>query len=224
MNGHVKYDDFYNLHIEVTDTGIGIPKNKIKSIFEPFQQLSPNRIYNKGVGLGLPICKRIIEAMNGKVEVESVEGKGTKFSLDIIFPIGDINKIEKESKTTDVSLKQIKILLVEDDQISRLAVKTWLGDKGHEVVIAENGKQAVDYLEENRVDVILMDVHMPEMDGVEATEIIKDKNLSAAPIIGMTASVMNQERKSYVEAGMDVLIEKPINFDKLVGIIKEKLN
>ena len=116
MNGHVKYDDFYNLHIEVTDTGIGIPKNKIKSIFEPFQQLSPNRIYNKGVGLGLPICKRIIEAMNGNIEVESEEGKGSRFSLDIIFPIGDINNIEKESKSNNVSLRHIKILLVEDDQ------------------------------------------------------------------------------------------------------------
>ena len=224
MNGHVKYNDFYNLHIEVTDTGIGIPKNKIKSIFQPFQQLSPNRIYNKGVGLGLPICKRIVEAMNGKIEVESEEGKGTKFSLDIIFPIGDINNIEKENKAKDISLKQIKILLVEDDQISRVAVKTWLSDKGHEIVIAENGKKAVEYLEENSVDVILMDVHMPEMDGVEATRTIKEKNLSSAPIIGMTASVMNEERTNYIEAGMDVLIEKPVNFENLVSIIKEKLN
>ena len=224
MSGHVKYEKYYNLHIEVTDTGMGIPKSKIDSIFEPFQQLSPNRIYNKGVGLGLPICKRIIEAMNGDIKVESVEGKGTKFILDIVFPIGDINNIEEEKKENNILSNKIKVLLVEDDQISRLAVKTWLTNKGHEIIIAENGKQAVDYLKENQVDAILMDVHMPEMDGIQATKIIKENNLSSAPIIGMTASVMNEERKSYIEAGMDVLVEKPVNFENLMGIVKDKLN
>lgn len=223
MSGHVKFEKYYNLHIEVTDTGSGIPEDKIESIFEPFQQLSPNRIYNKGVGLGLPICKRIIEAMNGDIHVESVEGKGTKFSVDIVFPIGDINKLEEKKDITVVSINRIKILLVEDDQISRLAVKTWLKDKGHEIIVAENGKVAVDYLLENHVDVILMDVHMPEMDGVKATKIIREKNLSQAPIIGMTASVMNDERKSYIAAGMDVLVEKPVNFDSLMKIVKSKL-
>ena len=224
MSGQMKYEDYYNLHIKVTDTGLGIPQDKIESIFEPFQQLSKNRIYNKGVGLGLPICKRIIEAMNGKIEVESEEGKGSTFSLDVVFPIGDINKLDKEKETKNISLRPLDILLVEDDQISRLAVKTWLTDKGHKIALAENGKLAVDYLQDNTADIILMDVHMPEMDGVQATKIIKEKKLSNAPIIGMTASVMNDERKSYIEAGMDVLVEKPVNFDDLVSLIQEKLN
>ena len=224
MNGHIKYEKYYNLHIEVTDTGEGIPKSKIDSIFEPFQQLSPNRIYNKGVGLGLPISKRIVEAMNGNIKVESEEGKGSMFSLDVVFPIGDIHKLDKVKTTKNISLKTLDILLVEDDQISRLAVKTWLTDKGHTISIAENGKLAIDYLQDNDVDIILMDVHMPEMDGVQATKIIKEKKLSNAPIIGMTASIMNDERKTYIEAGMDVLVEKPVNFDDLISLIKEKLN
>ena len=213
----------FNLHIEVNDTGMGIPAEKIESIFEPFQQLSPRRIYNRGVGLGLPICKKIIDALGGKLKVYSEVGKGTSFVLDFPFPITEISNSSEEKVITDISLDPITILLVEDDKISRLAVNTWLKNKGHKVIIAENGKKAVDYLQDNDVDVILMDVHMPEMNGIEATKIIKEKKLSYAPIIGMTASVMNDERESYIKAGMDVLVEKPVDFDNLIEIVKNKL-
>lgn len=224
MNGTKLDDGDYNLHIEVSDSGMGIPEDKIDSIFEPFQQLEPNRIYNKGAGLGLPICKKIIDAMGGKIKIHSVVGKGSNFTLDFVFPISE-EVIKKEEKIiSNVLLQPITILLVEDDQISRLAVTTWLTDKGHEIVIAENGKVAVEYLQQDDVDVILMDVHMPEMDGIQATKTIKEKNLSQAPIIGMTASVMNDERKSYIEAGMDILVEKPVNFQSLMGIIKINLS
>lgn len=223
MNGEKLDDGNFNLHIEVNDTGMGIPADKIESIFEPFQQLAPKRIYNKGVGLGLPICKKIIDALGGKINIHSIEGKGSSFTLDFAFPTGVEDDVKQEKVITNVLLEPIKILLVEDDQISQLAVNTWLTDKGHEVVIAENGKMAIDYLQQSKVDVILMDVHMPEMDGIQATKLIKEKNISQAPIIGMTASVMNGERKSYIAAGMDVLVEKPVNFESLVAIIKNKL-
>ena len=223
MNGEKLEDNVFNLHIEVNDTGMGIPEDKIECVFEPFQQLSPTRIYNRGVGLGLPICKKIIDALGGKIKIESVEGKGSRFTLDFSFPVAEKSETNKE-KIITVSLDPITILLVEDDQISRLAVKAWFKNKGHKIIIAENGKQAVDYLQENNVDVILMDVHMPEMDGIEATKIIKENNLSQAFIIGMTASVMNDERKSYIEAGMDILVEKPVNFESLIGIIKDEIN
>lgn len=221
----------FNLHIEVSDTGMGIPEDKLDSIFEPFQQLAPKRIYNKGVGLGLPICKKIIDALGGKIKIHSVVGEGSSFVLDFVFPVdnesaakNDEPSIKLDKTASDNSLSPITILLVEDDQISRLAVNTWLQDKGHNIVIAENGKEAVDYLQQNKADIILMDVHMPVMDGIEATKLIREKSLSDAPIIGMTASVMNDERKSYIDAGMDVLVEKPVNFDSLVEIIKNKLN
>ena len=216
-------DNNYKLHIEVSDTGIGIPEGKLESIFEPFQQLS-TRIYNKGVGLGLPISKKIIDALGGKIKVESTVGRGSRFILDFFFPIAIDEDVQEEKVPTDISLQPIVILLVEDDKISQLAVKTWLSGKGHDVIVVENGKQAVDYLQEKKVDIILMDVHMPEMDGIEATKIIKEKGLSKAPIIGMTASVMNDERITYIAAGMDVLVEKPVSFESLVAIIKDKLN
>ncbi len=224
MNGNMLDDRNINLHIEVNDTGMGIPSDKIDSIFEPFQQLSPTRIYNRGVGLGLPICKKIIDALGGKIKIDSVEGRGSHFILDFSFPVAEEGKTNEMKVTANVSLNPITILLVEDDQISRLAINTWLKEKGHKIIIAENGKLAVDYLQENNVDVILMDVHMPVMNGIKATKIIKEKNLSQAPIIGMTASVMNDERKSYIEAGMDVLVEKPVNFESLMKIVKNKLN
>ena len=213
----------YKLHIEVADTGIGIPESQRESIFEPFRQLS-TRIYNRGVGLGLPISKKIIDALGGKIKIESTVGEGSRFILDFFFPISEESNMIEKKVVTDTSLQPMVILLVEDDKVSQLAVKTWLTSKGHDVVIAGNGKLAVDYLQKNKVDVILMDVHMPEMDGIQATKIIKEKGLSQAPIIGMTASVMNDERVTYIAAGMDVLVEKPISFEKLVTIIKEKLN
>ena len=222
MNG-ATLDSNYKLHIEVIDTGMGIPEGKLEAIFEPFQQLS-TRIYNKGVGLGLPISKKIIDALGGKIKVESTVGEGSRFILDFFFPIADIDDEQEEQSIIHVSLPSIVILLVEDDKISQLAVKTWLTGKGHNIIVAENGQQAVDYLENNKVDVILMDVHMPRMDGIQATKIIKEKSLSDAPIIGMTASVMSDERVTYIAAGMDVLVEKPVKFESLMGIIKEKLN
>ena len=223
MNGEWLDDGNYHLYIEISDTGMGIPEEELDSIFEPFQQLSPKRIYNKGVGLGLPICKKIIDALGGEIKIHSVVGRGSRFIVDFIFPTAEEYIAKEEKVVSDEPLKPINILIVEDDQISRLAVTTWLDDKGHKIIIAENGKLAVDYLQENNVDVILMDVHMPVMDGIQATKIIKEKNLSQAPIIGMTASVMNDERKSYFDAGMDVLVEKPVNFKDLMDIIKDKL-
>ena len=225
MSGNKADDGNFNLHIEVSDTGMGIPEDKIDSIFIPFQQLSPTRIYNKGVGLGLPISKKIIDALGGKINIDSVVGQGSSFILDFSFPISENSEStkEKEKEKTNTSFTPMTILLVEDDQISRLAIHTWLKDKGHKIIIAENGKKAVDYLQENDVDVILMDVHMPEMDGIQATKLIKENVLSQAPIIGMTASVMNDERKIYIKAGMDVLVEKPVKFEILMAIIKDKL-
>ena len=224
ISGEQIDDEHYKLQIEVSDTGIGIPEDKIESVFEAFQQISPARIYNKGVGLGLPICKRIIDAMQGTIKINSKLGKGTQICLDFVLPVAKGNRKIKNKETIEIDLLPIKILLVEDDRISRLAVETWLKGKQHEVIIAENGQEAVDYLRKNKVDIVLMDVHMPILDGIDATKIIKSEKLTKAPIIGMTASVMNDERERYIGAGMDVLVEKPINFEKLMMMVKDKLD
>ena len=224
LNGEMTDNEHFNLRIEVNDTGMGIPEDKRESIFEPFQQLSPTRIYNKGVGLGLPICKKIIDTLGGTIKIDSTEGKGSRFILAFNFATAEKTEEKEEPLIKNITFDPITVLLVEDDEISCLAVKTWLQGKKHEVIVAENGKVAVDYLQKNDVDVILMDVHMPEMNGIEATKIIKENNLTQAPIIGMTASVMNEERKGYIDAGMDVLVEKPVNFESLMKIVQDKIH
>ncbi|MEJ2142328.1 MAG: ATP-binding protein [Gammaproteobacteria bacterium] len=215
----------YHLSIEVSDTGSGIPEDKQKRIFEPFQQLSPDRIANKGVGLGLPICKKIIEAMKGELKVQSEPGKGSTFSIDLTLPLVKELDIKKKATISSSAPESLNILLVDDDQISRLAVKTLLSNKKHNVTIADNGAEAIHFLEQDYdYDAILMDVHMPVMNGVTATRVIKERKLTAAPVIGMTASVMNDERESYFEAGMDALVEKPINFENLMDIMRRKIS
>ena len=119
-----------------------------------------------------------------------------------------------------------KVLVVDDTSINRELIFNILkvSDNEYDVLEASNGKEGYESAVSNLPDVILMDLRIPKMDGIQATKIIKEKSLSEAPIIGMTASVMNDERESYIAAGMDVLVEKPVNFDNLVSMIKTKLN
>jgi len=222
IGGEMEDTDYFNLCIEVSDTGEGIPADKLDAIFENFHQLSENRTHNSGVGLGLPISKKIIDAMNGAIRVESSPGKGTKFIIDAIFPIAESGP--QISKSQNTSIHGITILLVDDDEISRYAVKTLLENQGTNVITADNGNQAIETLKEKTVDAILMDVYMPVLNGIEATEIIKSEKLSIAPIIGITASVMLVEREQYFIAGMDALLEKPIIIDQLIEIISHKIS
>ncbi|MCK4708277.1 MAG: response regulator, partial [Gammaproteobacteria bacterium] len=213
----------FHLNIEVNDNGIGIAEEKQETIFEAFQQLSENRIANKGVGLGLPICKKIIESMGGAIDVASTEGLGSRFIVNVILPVVDV-ETEVIEKSVQVIHDKLRILVFEDDKISRLAVTALLNGHGHSVTVVENGKVGVELLKKENFDVILMDIHMPVMNGIEATYLIKDQKLSTAPVIGMTASVMNDEKESYFETGLDALVEKPINFEYLMEVINKKLS
>ena len=222
INGYPDADQFY-LIIEVEDTGVGIPADKQEGIFAAFQQLSTNRIANKGVGLGLPICKKIIEKMNGGISVHSEEGKGSCFKVEVKLPVVHIEP-EQEKEPASKLHDALRVLVFEDDKISRLAVTALLNGHGHKVTSVENGQEGIDVLQQNNFDVLLMDIHMPVMNGVDATRYIKKHALSKAPVIGMTASVMNDEKESYFDAGIDALVEKPINFDALMKIISNKLS
>ena len=209
--------------IEVEDNGIGIPEGKQQSIFEVFQQLSTDRIANKGVGLGLTISHKIIEKMHGSIKLVSKEGKGSCFSVDVVLPVVEPES-EAVKKQESIIPEELKILVFEDDAISRLAVRTLLSSRGHIVETVENGQLGLDaLLRENNFDLILMDINMPILNGVETTRLIKEKNLTNAVVIGMTASINNDEKESYFAAGMDALIEKPINFEYLMQVIGEQL-
>lgn len=210
----------FRFQIEVEDNGIGIPENQQENVFEVFQQLSVDRIANKGVGLGLSICHKIIEKMNGSISLISKEGEGSCFCVDVVMPLVELD-IEKGSDQNARVKSRLRILVCEDDAISRLAIKTLLIGQGYVVDAVENGQQGIEMLSQKVFDVVLVDINMPILNGIETTRLIKEKALTKAAVIGMTASVNNEEKKSYLDAGMRTLVEKPIRVEALVEIIEE---
>ena len=225
IGGELITENQFNLQVTIKDTGIGIPNEKLNIIFEAFQQIGTDRALNKGVGLGLAICKRLTDIMGGSLEVTSELGKGScfTFSTTLLVPKKS-SHIENTKEKFNINRK-LSILLVDDEQINRLAARTLLEQAGHKVVEAENGLIAIEKIKLQSFDIILMDVHMPEMDGVTATRVIREGNTNAkqVPIIGVTASVMKDEKELYFKAGMNVVVEKPIVSDKLIKTIQKLL-
>ncbi len=214
----------YKLEIEVNDTGMGIPNEKLGEIFESFHQIKAERIYNKGVGLGLAISHKLAEMMGSRLWVKSTENEGSRFGLEITLPVAD-GKLERTTIITEVDeLAPLSLLLVDDDPVSRLAVSTLLSQHRHDVSTASDGREGIELLRGKAFDVVLMDVHMPVLDGVGAVREIRadgDKQISTTPVIGMTASIMRNEKSEYYEAGMNAVIEKPVIFSKLEKVLKD---
>ncbi len=210
----------------VNDTGIGITKNKIKHIFSSFSQASSatTRKFG-GTGLGLTISKKLTELQGGTLTVESTENKGSSFYLTITYKHGNGNVISKTKKhsTTefDTTATDIKILLAEDNEINQLFVKKILSNK-FSVTIASNGVKAIEAIKKQDFNLILMDLHMPEMDGYEATKKIRemsDSNKSNIPIIALTAAAIKGEKEKCISAGMNGYLSKPFDPDDLFSII-----
>jgi len=226
IGGKLVSEDLFRLQVSVTDSGVGIPKGRLKEIFNSFHQLSADSIVNKGVGLGLAICERLVSAMNGKLDVRSVEDEGSRFWFDVELPI-----ISESDNSSVVAMQterrqQFKVLLVDDDAINRLAASMLLKQEGHQVEMAIDGVDAIEKLKTTAYDIVLMDIHMPIMDGVEATKIIRSDHTlknNRVPIIGVTASVMKDECESYLNIGMDAVVEKPIVAEKLMKTIRDTI-
>jgi len=216
-------DSMCQLIFEVEDNGVGIPADKQQTIFEVFQQLSTDRIANKGVGLGLTICNKIIKKMQGDISLVSEEGKGSCFTVQVNLPVVKEEILEKNN-TKRVVDRDLRILVVEDDAISRLAIKSLLSPQCREVIVVENAQKAIKLLTDVAAafcfDVILMDLNLPLLGGIEATQIIKDKQFSDAIIVGMTASMMAGEKDACLSAGMVAVIEKPVDLETIVEIVK----
>jgi PAS domain S-box-containing protein len=226
---HLIHEDEDRVVIEfaVTDTGIGIPEEKIDKIFENFQQASSgtSRLYG-GTGLGLAIVKQLIEPQGGTIRVRSTPNEGSTFSFTLSFQKTNSDaELENELIELDTEIKNIKVLVVEDIPLNQLLMKTLLDDFGFERDIAENGKIAIEKLKANKYDIILMDLQMPEMNGFEATEYIRKIMNSKIPIIALTADVTTADLAKCKSVGMNDYLAKPVDerllYSKIVGILKK---
>lgn len=218
-----------SLHFVVNDTGIGISPDKIDVIFSSFSQASSDmtRKYG-GTGLGLTITKQLVELQGGNLNVESKAGEGSSFHFKLTFIHGKGKIKHKTELLTDEMLtntKNIRILLAEDNEINQLYVKTILESK-FEVEIAPNGLKVLELLEKQTFHLVLMDLHMPEMDGYETTETIRslsDKKLKKIPIVALTAAAIKGEKEKCLAAGMDDYLSKPFDPKDLFQIIAQNL-
>jgi PAS domain S-box-containing protein len=226
---HQLFEDDKKVIIEfaINDTGIGIAKNKIDSIFENFQQASSgtSRLYG-GTGLGLAIVKQLVESQGGAVRVRSKIDEFSSFSFTLPFLKTKADaELETEIMELDNEIKNIKVLVVEDMALNQLLMMTVLDDFGFERDIAENGKIAIEKLKTNPYDIILMDLQMPEMNGFEATEYIRNTMNSTIPIIALTADVTTVDLAKCKSVGMNDYIAKPVDervlYSKIVGLIKK---
>ncbi|MDP1726963.1 MAG: tetratricopeptide repeat protein [Bacteroidota bacterium] len=232
-SGYVKIDISLQLstinhalvHFAISDTGIGISQSKQSAIFESFAQADTNttRKYG-GTGLGLSICKKILENLNSKLQLESVSGKGSTFYFTINFEVSRNASIGKSAKTASFedSIKGKRVLIVEDNMMNVMVLRQFLQKWGIITEVALNGKEGFERVKETNFDAILMDIHMPEMDGIEATMLIRqlaDERKRRVPIIAITAENEMQLRQQVYEVGMNDYIFKPFNPDDL----KERL-
>jgi len=225
-------EDEENATIEfsVTDTGIGIEKNKIEHIFENFQQASSEtaRLYG-GTGLGLAIAKHLVESQGGIISVKSKPGVGSTFSFVLSFRKSKAEtEFTEELLELDIEAKNKKVLVVEDIALNQLLMKTLIEDFGLEFDIAGNGKIAVEKLQNKSYDIILMDLHMPLMNGFEATEYIRKEMKSQIPIIALTADVTTADLQKCTAVGMNDYISKPLDekllYSKIVYLLKKSIS
>lgn len=236
QNGEVQ------LVLEVTDTGVGIPVAARDEIFQPFHQadLSTTREFG-GTGLGLTICAQVIQLMGGTIDIldNEADGRGVVFKVTVCLPVGDVssttpdysvaspagllNRLDDGSDVLKVEHSvPYHILLADDHRINQMYVATSLNKFGHSCTIVSNGVEALEALKHEQFDVVLMDIHMPELDGVGATQQIRRSNTDYTdiPIIALTASAMPEEVESYLAVGMDDVLTKPVTTSELMTAIQ----
>ena len=219
------HDGDATIEVCVKDTGIGIDQETQRNLFKRFHQADPSisRRYG-GTGLGLAISKQLIELMDGEVAVESEFGRGSMFKFTANFKAygGERDSAGAVSEDTRNARPEcLNVLLVEDNETNRFHLVHLLTAAGHSVETAENGLQAVDAAEKRQFDVILMDIYMPEMDGLVAAKVIRTLNGPSArtPIVALTASAMVGDRQHYLSSGMDEYVSKPVDANALFAAI-----
>ncbi len=212
------------IHIQVIDTGIGIDADKISTVFDSFSQedASTTRKYG-GSGLGLTITRQLVELFGGRIQVKSKKGVGTEFYFVLPFEIGNVNDLPKDDSGADmeIDLRGTRVLVAEDHQINQFLAKTILESWGVEVTIAENGLDAVNAVSNMDYDIILMDMQMPEMDGLQATREIRHILNRDIPIIALTANAVKGDQEKCLDAGMNDYLSKPFEQKDLQRIMQK---
>ena len=220
-----------NYKVVVEDNGIGMSQDYLPHIFEEFsREHTSTETRVAGTGLGLPIVKSLVDRMGGTIEVESEEGKGTRFIMKFSFPVSLENQVREKEKQNipDITekLEGKRILLAEDNELNAEIAETVLEETGIKVKHVEDGIQCIEELKkmpEKYYDVILMDVQMPNMDGYTATQRIRDldDSRSEIPIIAMTANAYDEDRRKAQEAGMDGFLAKPLDVDEMMRLLAQ---
>jgi len=229
QNGHVnviaklytKEEDNATVYFEIVDTGIGIPEDKLQSVFESFSQgsIEVNRKYG-GTGLGLTIVKKLIELLGGEIKLKSEVGKGSTFTFKLNFKINKeaLETLEEAKPYNDKQLQHKSILLIEDNKINQMITRKMLENKAIHCDIIDNGEEAVELLKVKRFDMILMDVHLPGINGTTATKLIREFD-KTTPIIALTAISLDENRDMLLSFGMNDVITKPFVPDEFYSII-----
>lgn len=224
-----KVDDKINIQFSISDTGIGIDEDRLENIFEPFVQASTDTTRKfGGTGLGLSICKDLVEMQGGQITVKSIPKQGTTFDFQLPFVIGSKEMLNTDHLAPEdyTSLGYQHILVAEDVELNQFIARQILETWGMKVTVANNGKEAVEMIAKDQFDLILMDIQMPEMDGIEATQIIRkmdDPRIAQMPIIALTANALKGDNVRYLQAGMNDYITKPYTEAKLYSVVSKYL-
>lgn len=236
VTGQYIASDVIDLKLVVEDTGIGIKKEDLTAIFESFRQLDMNRNrQSEGTGLGLAITKQLISLMDGDIQVESEYGRGTRFTIRIKQRVIDKTTIAETGKQTSSAKSaeeekptsfngDYRVLLVDDNAMNRKVANAMLKTYNFKLAEADSGKAAIERIKHMKYDMILMDHMMPEMDGVEATKIIREEcgeNGKNAIIIALTANAINGAREMYLENGFDDFLSKPFDRKQLQELLEK---
>ncbi|MFZ1430550.1 MAG: ATP-binding protein [Geminicoccaceae bacterium] len=224
VGGRPLPDGRVSLRFEVEDSGIGISAEQQALLFRPFMQadLSTSRHYG-GSGLGLAICRELVLLMGGGIGVDSEPGRGSRFWFEVPLGVGRIVNPQARASATAAALSPLRVLVAEDVAVNRDLLETGLTHAGHQVSLVTNGAEAVAMLSRQRFDVVLMDVQMPVLDGIEATRRIRalPPPVGTIPILALTASLMEAERRHCLAAGMNRVLGKPIVWPELLAALAE---
>ncbi|WP_405171419.1 PAS domain S-box protein [Paenibacillus sp. FSL H8-0280] len=217
------------LDFAVQDTGIGIPADKLDQLFQSFSQLHPviNRKYG-GTGLGLVISKRLVEIMGGSISVESIEGEGSTFRFAVPAASVDASAEQTASqfhhdRTRQSDKVAMRILVAEDHPVNRKILREYLEKLGYQADVCTNGVEAIDAISQNAYDIVLMDIHMPVMDGLKATDLLhrlipQDR---IPPIIAVTSNAKREDKEACLEIGMRDFISKPVMLSELKRVLQQ---